>query len=59
MRSPIRRTRSFYARGRRAAECDQQFPPPLVTIMRPSRARCVTEGYHATSVTSVLSSCLF
>jgi hypothetical protein len=57
MRSPIRRTRSFYATRPPRRRVRPAIPAVrLVTVMRPSRARCVTEGYHATSV---LSSCLF
>src|SRR5262249_858532 len=52
------RPRRERPRGRRAAECGQQFPPadggcPMVAVMRPfPREVRKTQRYHATSVLS-------
>src|SRR5215831_275447 len=58
MSTPMRLTRSGCAPA--ASGHAAAAPPsaasnsrrPMVTVIRPSRARCVREGYHATSVQS-------
>src|SRR6516225_6367991 len=39
--SLLRRSVHTKKQGSRAAECGQQFPRPIATVIRPSRARCV------------------